>query len=277
MRRLLFVSCVALLLLAGCGPKGGGSEYAGTVRAIDLQVQVNDGQATVIFKKRGEGAIAGYNIYISKQPLVEVYPGTSTDPDMEPWNTTPFPGDTNPEDGVERYVAEGLENGVRYYVSVRVVYPDRTVSKPTREIEVVCGPRREITLSIRYQSDQDGFSFERNEYVRADGTNNDFYFFSKDGVDRLASPIRLNGFLRDNKFLVLPYRGDLSDVEERLKESGVVATDDHVNVRVDDWVLIQTPEGRQALVNVQGFDSDGEDRRARLFIAYPILSGHSLP
>ena len=125
------------------------------------------------------------------------YPGATLPSSVKPFNPTPFPGDTNPDDGVEHFTAEGLQNGVTYYVTIRTVYPDGTLSPPSREVGVVCNPRGEVEISIRYESEHDGYSFAGDRYVRADTDENDLYFFSKDGIDYIASPDRLDGFLKN--------------------------------------------------------------------------------
>ena len=121
---------LALIAVSGCGPRPG-NEASRTALPVSLSVEVSDKQMTLAWTKSGDGAIAGYNIYISREPLAVKYPGPSIDGSIETFNTTPFPGDTDPEDRVEHFDAVNLENGVKFYVSVRVVYPDRSVSKPS--------------------------------------------------------------------------------------------------------------------------------------------------
>lgn len=271
MKKLLLITSI-LALLAGCGPRPS-AEYTGTVFPVDLAVEVNDRQMTLSWHKVGDGPIAGYHIYISPEPLTAKYPDSEIDPSVDTYDVTPFPGDTNPDDGIEYFEATGLDNGVRYYVSVRVVYPDRSVSKPSNEIEAVCGPRGEIELAIRYQSDHDGYSFEKNDYVRADDSDNDLYFFAKDGIDYLGSPRRLSGFINDTRFLVLPYRGSLKEICSRVAESKLTATEDQVEVSMGDWVLLECQGGTHVLVNVRTVEGSGKNRRVNLFFAYSALVG----
>ncbi|MCX6833610.1 MAG: fibronectin type III domain-containing protein, partial [candidate division Zixibacteria bacterium] len=210
-----FPAILTVLVLAGCGPVTVRqssetplpTETRKQVSIADLRVSVNDKSMIVSWKRIGQGAISGYNIYISERPLFALYPDAHVDSSIAPYNATPFPGDTNPEDSVENFEATHLENGVKYFVTVRVVFPDGLVSRPSSEVTVVCGPRGEIELPIRYQSSPDGYSFEKNAYTDANSTDNDLYFYSKDGRDYLASPRRLDGFINDTRFLVLPFRG----------------------------------------------------------------------
>jgi hypothetical protein len=271
MKKLLWSSTL-LLLLAACGPKPG-SETARNVYPVDLKVTVDDEAMTLSWKKQGDGNISGYNIYISEEPLVAKYPGPAIDPEVETYNVQPFPGDTNPEDGIEYFDAKALENGVRYYVSVRVVYPDGSVSKPTEEVEAVCGPRGEIELAIRYQGEHDGYSFKMNEYVEADGVANDLYFFNRGDAYFLGSPKRLSGFINDTRFLKLPFAGSYAEVAEQLASTKMTATDDQVEIAPGDWLLLECNGGTHALVNVREIDGAGRDARVTLFFAYSAIVG----
>ncbi len=273
----LFVTVVLTLLALGCAPRQTGLEYARTVFAVDAVVEVNHETMTVAWKKSGAGAMGGYNIYISEEPLAAKHPAAQSEPSFKPFNEEPFPGDTNPDDGVEYFVAEGLENGVKYFVSVRVAYPDGSVSKPSNEVEAVCGGRGEMELEVRYKGERDGFSFESNKHVSADATDNDLYFFSKRLADMLRSPERLDGFLRPTRFLLLPFRGSFDEVRARLAQNPMTATNNSVPVVVGDWVLIQTPEKRNALVQVLGFSGEqGDDRRVKLFYAFSAVVGEAI-
>ncbi len=266
MRKLVFLAMICLLA-AGCGPKPViEGEVSKTVLADDVRVEVNDHEVTVIWKKNGTGNISGYNIYIA--PASEGAPVSG-----KPHNGDPYPGDTNPEDGIEHYPAKDLDNGVLYSVQVSVVFPDGSNSKPSAPVKAVCGARGDMDLVVRYQGDQDGYSFEKNTYVRADNIDNDLYFHFKDGQAFLASPSRLDGFLNQNKLLVLPYRGDYDEVAAKLMESKVTATDDMVEIKKGDWVLIQTAAKKNALVNVTAVNGTGKDTRVSLYFAYCTLIG----
>jgi hypothetical protein len=277
---------IVFLAFSACGPKPikttpqetpvSTGEASYTAYADSVSVDVNDRQMTVAWVKRGAGAISGYNIYISPEPLARESANSVTVQSVQPNNDIPFPGDTEPEDGVEHYVAVGLENGVKYYVSVRVAYPDGTLSRRSNEVLAVCGPRGEIALAPRYQGENDGWSFETNRYVRADDTNNDVYFFSKGGVEYLASPDRLNGFLNAGKFVVLPYHGALRAVAQELMQSKIMASEDQVQVTEGDWVLLTRTNGRNALLNVVRISGAEKDRKITLTFAYCTLVGETI-
>ncbi|MEW5993204.1 MAG: hypothetical protein AB1744_02270, partial [Candidatus Zixiibacteriota bacterium] len=123
----LFVPiAVALILVCGCGPRKRVSEKAVLCRVFDTRVDVNDRRMTVSWKWDCPDLISGYYVYISRKPLVGRYPGPHLPDEIAPFNRIPFPGDTEPGDDTEYFEADGLENGLKYYVSVRVLIPDRS-------------------------------------------------------------------------------------------------------------------------------------------------------
>ncbi len=263
----IFALLSLMTLLAGisCGPPQPGAEQRASCRPEALTVEAGDGAMTIAWKVECPRLISGYNIYISEQPL--------SGDDSQPFNATVYPGDTDPDDGVVQYDARGLDNGVRYYVSARVVFPDQSLSAPSVEVAAVCGRRGEIELATRYSSEQDGYSFAQNQYVRADDLNNDLYFYSKDGIDYLASPIRLDGFLRNNRLMLLSVNGDLETAKHQLASIDSEPRDDRVAVREGDWVWIVTAEGHHALVQVRNLTVDGNKGTVALFFAYWPISG----
>lgn len=268
----LIIASIAAFI--GCPPKQPEitEEMKVTCYPENLKVEVNNNEMKVIWQNKCDKLISGYNIYISDVPLNVTYPNRELPESIKPHNTATYAGDTNPDDGVEIYEARHLENGKKYYVSVRIVFPDRTLSKPTNEIMTVCGPRGEIELAIRYNGEHDGFSFEQNDYIKADDLNNDLYFFSKDGHDYLNSPVKLDGFLRPNKLAKLKLKGDLDHISKRLEAITVVPDQDRVEVAAGDWLWIKTVENRSALVKVLDIAGEGKDRKIKLYYAYIPIS-----
>ena len=277
MKHLFFAAFVSsLIVTVSCGPPAPQPE-TGTVRSIhDLAVDVNDRTMTVSWSVSGDALIVGYNIYITDEPLVGKYPDGNYPDHIEPFNHTPFAGDTDPSDGIEHFDALGLENGRQYYVSVRVVNADRSLSRPSEEQAAICGPRGEITLLTRFTGDNDGFSFTLNKHVRADAVENDLYFYSKDGVDYLASPSRLDGFLRATRLSAGPV---LREMVRGILDGGVLSNPQHTLLRSANFVErvevipgsiihVQTPEQGIAVLLVLDFEGQGEGRRAKLAYAY---------
>ncbi|MFH2049067.1 MAG: hypothetical protein ABIJ12_06445 [bacterium] len=247
-----------------CGPQKITEEVREKCIPSLIQIDANDGSMRVMFRENCKSLKSGYNIYISESSLSE----NSSDT-IKPNNHPVFPGDTTPEDGIEQYEATGLENGKVYYVSIRTVFSDQTMSKPSEELKVVCGPRGEFDLSIRYKSDKDGFSFAKNGYVRADDIYNDLYLFTKDSTDFLASPSRLDGFLRTSKFRLLSTN---NTIEEAIKKS--ISTnnpyDETINITKGSLVQVLTADGHTALLQVVGFSGEGESRQVILKYAFTI-------
>lgn len=259
---------MGLLLVASlaCGPPPSGGETARPCRPHGLNVETDDGAMTVSWKADCTQLISGYNIYISPSPLMSSGPQAAAT--VKPYNDVVYPGDTNPNDDVETYDAVGLDNGVIYYVSVCVVYPDGSLSAASKEVPAVCGPRGEIELAVRYSSQQDGFSFEQNQYVRADNLANDLYFYSKDGVDYLAAPARLGGFLRGTRFKRLDKNETLTGSSLAVVSPDSLPTQDQVAVRKGDRVWLYSPEGHHALLTVEKVSDTGEGRTIRLSYQY---------
>ncbi|MFQ6115927.1 MAG: hypothetical protein ACE5NG_17845 [bacterium] len=271
-----FASLVVLLtlvsFLSGCTPQKTDEKAAEFCYPYDLIVQVGENQMQVTWKVNCNSLMSGYYVYISEESLVKKYPGPELPASVKPFNRVPFPGDTDPSDNIQHFTAEGLDNGVKYYVSVRVINPDRTLSKPSNEVIAVCGPRGEMELSVRFKSERDGFSFEKNSYVRADAIDNDLYFYSKDEVDFLASPNRLGGLLRATTLSVLPYRGDLEEIKRNLVDIKEIPGSVRVSVSTGDWVHLVTQDNKHALVKVLDVTGSNEDRRIKLFYAFCPLA-----
>lgn len=267
-RKYIIIPILALLIIAGCNgaPKPSGEKGA-ACSISDVTTDVNNESMVVSWNDNCGQLISGYNIYISEEPLVETYPDTSLPESIEPHNQVTYPGDTDPGDPRVHYEAEGLENGVKYYVSVRVVYGDQSLSEPSEEIVAVCAPRGQIELGVRYSENPDGFSFVEAEYTDADDTNNDIYFYTVDGDDFLASPMRL-GFLKDNRLRTLPYSGDIEEVAAKVKADSELPSADKVQVAPGDWIWVYMPDQTTALVQVREFSGSGENRQVSLYFAY---------
>ncbi len=238
-----------------------------TVRPADLVVEPGDGKMTLIWAKAGAGLMSGYNIYTFSAPISGDAIVSAALDTLKPLNLVPYPGDTNPDDNLESFEADNLENGVKYYAFVRVIYPDRSLSVPSNVATTVCGPRGSIDLAARFQSDHDGYSLLKNRYVRADASDNDILFFTKDGRDYLASPGRLDGFLRKTTLTLLPVEGGVAEVRQYLRGHQVTTEEDRLQVKTGSWVLLQTIEGYHALLKVLDVTGRGKERHLRATFA----------
>ncbi|RKX17845.1 MAG: hypothetical protein DRP35_10235 [Candidatus Zixiibacteriota bacterium] len=263
------IMCVVIF---GCGPKKITDEQANSCYPQNLRIESHNEKLTVIWDMKCDHLYTGFNIYISEKPIREKYNGNIPET-FEPFNTSPFKGDTNPSDGVEHFEAEGLENGKIYYVTATVLYTNLTNSILSNEAKAVCGPHGEISLSVRYSDEHDGFSFDKNQIVRADNVDNDIYYFHKNGENYLNSPNRLDGFLKENKFSLLPFKGDLVDVKQKVNiNKSYQLTSDRIKVKKGDWVQLVTSDNKYALIKVLGFTGTDKDRRIKLFYAYSTVA-----
>ncbi len=261
--------CVVIL---GCGTKKITDEQANNCYPQNLRIESQDKKLTVIWDMDCDHLYTGFNIYISEEPIREKYNGIIPD-SFEPFNTSPFQGDTDPFDKVEHFEAKGLENGKIYYVTATVLYTNLTNSILSNEVKTVCGPHGEITLSVRYSDEQDGYSFNKSQFVRADNVDNDIYYFHKNGEDYLNSPNRLDGFLKENKLSLLPFTGDLADIKQKVDiNKSYQLTSDRIRVEKDNWVQLVTPDNKYALIKVLGFTGTDKDRKIKLYYAYSTVA-----
>ncbi len=265
-----------ITLVSGCGPTKIAEEKSTACEPRDIQVDAANESLDISWRDDCTELKSGYNIYITDTPLVSKYPNGEIPTSVKPFNLTTYPGDTDPEDPVEHFVAKGLENGTKYFVSVRVVNADQTMSKPSKEVAAVPGPRGEIELSIRYNGNDDGYSFDKNEYVRADASTNDLYFYSLKGKDYLASPDRLNGFLKKNRFAKLSFHGDFAALRKQIDRIKTSPSQEKLEITPGDWLLIRTDTKTWALVNVLGLTGSGDQRKVKLFFAYDPAPGEMI-
>ena len=255
-----------MLLAVGCGPPKPSEELTATCRPYDISTESNDGNLTIGWKVDCSRLISGYNIYIAPTSVAS-FTDTSTLP-ADPYNTTVYPGDTDPDDPIVYYDASGLANGVLYRVAVRVVFPDRTLSSPSEPVLAKCGPRGEFELVTRYSGERDGFSFALGEHVRADDLNNDLYFYSKDGAHYLASPSRLDGFLRTNLFMRQSKMWNYEEYILRGNTHGEKPTEDRVEIREGDLIWMMTTDGHQAQIRILNIKVTDGKGTIRLGFAY---------
>jgi len=218
--------------------------------------------------------LRGFNVYVSPVPLAADYPGSDLSPDFRPYNRDIYPGDTLGNPKRESYAIEDLENARQYYVHVRDVYIDGTLSPPSNEIPLVVYSQGQFTLMPSFTGDHDGFDFAAGEYCRTDALNNDIYFYSKDGADYLCSPARLGPVNRETEIFsagtgVAPENWmEMNPDDEftervRLQEGGV-------------YILI-TADGYPVKLNVLSMTGNGDERQITFDYIYkpPVKSAPS--
>ena len=268
MKKLL-LAVPFITILTACGPTKVAKE-TGACHPYDLQVEPGDEQLTVRWKSDCGQLISGYDIFIQRQPVLS---RSSSNPynEVSPHNQVPYPGDTNPDDEYLTYEAKGLENGVKYWVSVCAVYSDRTLSTPTKEVMTACGPRGDIDLAVRYSGGHDGYNFSQARYVEADELSNDLYYWNQNGTDYIDAPTHLDGFLRKTRFTRLDVRGDLNDAIAYVDSKSPVPDQDRVAVKKGDWLLVKTNDNNFVLVQVLSFAGEGDKRQVKLFFAFSSI------
>jgi len=253
-----------LLISGGCGPKVQLKSFGTECAPTNLEVKADD--ETLMLKWNTNcpdgRLLSGYYIYLEKKPLAD-YRNQAPPRGVKPLNHDPYPGDTDPEDRWETMKIEHLDNGVEYYVSVRALYPDRTVSIASNEVAVMPRPEGEFELAFRYSDLNDGFSFANCETVRADGELNDLYFYHKDGIDFIASPHRLNGFLRKSSFYSL---GKTKSIYQYPELDLDFAPVEKIPALVGESYLVKTADGNFAKIRIEQIT--GENKERRMFIKY---------
>lgn len=244
---------ILILVTLSCQPPQGTGKADRANAPYNLNATMTDRGFDLAWQSDVSGNISGYNIYASETSLAKSYPDGVYPLDLKPLNHPVFAGDTDASDDVEHYPAAGLKNGRRYFVTVRVVYPDQTLSDPAQEIIIVPGPSGLIKMNERFKGDNDGFSFEKNRPADADAALNDLFFQVQNGSRYLASPTRLGGFLNQTLLLKLPYKGEYHQVRRLVNDSEVTPVKDRVEVAQGDWVLAKLASGKHALIKVSGF------------------------
>ncbi len=269
----VFLITISLLVLSliGCGPPEPAGEQPGSCVPSAVTVESGDGSMKVGWRLHCNSMISGYNIYISPSSL-QAYADTGTIPE-ETHNTTVYPGDTDPDDPTVYYEAGGLENGVLYQVAVRVMFADRTLSPPSKPIPAICGPSGEFDLAARYSGEEDGFSFILGRHVRADDLSNDLYTYSRNGVHYLASPSRLDGFLRATRFSKQPENWDLRKEILSGRALGNSPTEERLPIREGDLIWMTTPENHHVQLEVIALSGDNNKSTVRLRYVYLPVEG----
>jgi len=165
---------------------------------------------------------------------------------------------------------ENLANGVEYFVSVRTVYPDNSISVSSNEVSIICRPEGEFDLAFRFSDLNDGFSFASGVAVRADGEENDLYFYHKDGFDFIASPHRLNGFLRKSKFYSL---GKTGDIYQYPKLDLDIPAVEKIPVFEGEYYLVQTADNRYAKIRIEEITGEKKERKLKIKYIYQTAEG----
>ena len=201
--------------------------------------------------------LRGFNIYLSRVPLVGQNPDHDLSPSISPFNEEVYPGDTLGDPDRETFDLRGIDNATVYYVHVRAVYTDMTLSPPTNEVELVVYPQGEFTLMASFAGEHDGFSIAQSRYCRADDLDNDVYFFHKDGRDYLCSPSRLGPVNRNTRIYSFNEAGPLEDWW-RIRPDAIPSN--KIELVPGRVFVIVTADGYPARLRVIRIDGVGDSR-----------------
>jgi len=236
----------------------------------NLTVQANDGSLFLKWETDcpDDIALSGYNIYLQKSPMYPDYHDEAPPGRIDPFNSTPYPGDTDPDNSFETMSINNLPNGVEYFISVRTVFPDNTMTVSSNEVSVICRPEGNFELAFRFSGLNDGYSFKTGKSVRADGELNDIYFYSKDGFDFIASPRRLNGFLRDSRIYSLGKTKNIYQYPELKLDIPPV---EKIPVMLGESYLVYTADGNYAKIRIEDVSGEGKQRLLKISYIYQTL------
>jgi len=263
---IISIFFVSLLIIGGCGPKQARISFvADECTPQNFRIQANDGKLSLTWDTNcpDNKLISGYNIYLEEKPIGDEYLTTKPPKSVRPFNSAPYPGDTNPDNSFETMDIINLDNGVDYYLSVRTVFPDNSLSYSSNQVQIMCRPEGNFELAFRYAELNDGFSFATSETVRADSELNDLYFYSKDGFDFIASPHRLNGFLRNSQMYSL---GKTDNIYQHNKIELNYEAVEKIPIKVGESYVIKTHDNRYAKIRIE--QATGELKARKLKISY---------
>jgi hypothetical protein len=220
-----------------------------------LTADAHDGGAELTWStnRRQNVAIAGYNIYVATELILDSPDKRELPQGLAPLNRTPYPGDTDPALNLETYPLTGLENGETHYVVVTTVFPGDVESSPSNLIELVPRPEGDFTLRESFAGESDGFSFRRLAPVATDDLANDIYLARIDGRLYAASPSRIDNVLRGTKFFPLGRRGELDEIRVGELKS---RSRDKLELEIHEAFILQDADGCFALVKPKRIDQE---------------------
>jgi hypothetical protein len=201
--------------------------------------------------RAGSRPISGYNIYLSEEPLENMFGKWGKD-SPEPYNHSPFPGDTDGDKSKESYEITNLVNGKTYFVSVRTVDPAGNESDAAGELKFVPLANGRFQINSDHSSDRGGFSFDKNISLPARDPRCDIYLYAKKDAVGLSSPSRLSAGLRKTAF---------SNSKEKKVET--------IKIKSGDRLTIDTRNGR-AEITIERIRHEGSSATADIhYIFYP--------
>jgi hypothetical protein len=204
-RRLGLIFLLAVLI-SGCGPKPKIEPITPIAlpeipRPYDLTVNANSGKATLYWSidRTLNPPISGYRIYLTNNSHPIDTAAWKDNPGI-PYNSDPYPGDTDGDITHESYNLDNLENGKFYYAIIRTVGFDNRESALSNVVSFRPLAGGEFTISSNHLGDDGGFNFETGTQVPGKDRRSDLYLYSNGNKTGLSSPSRLSAWLRKTSF-----------------------------------------------------------------------------
>ena len=199
--------------------------------------------------------ISGYNIYLSPEKSLRGLSFASPEVIKSHWLGTAYPGDTDPRADLERAEISDVQPGVKYFVHVRTAYGDETVGEPSEEITAIPRPFGRIRLVRRFSGEGEGYSFAAQKYVSTQDERNDLYLFVRDDSVFVASPHRLDRYLRYSEFFMIGPSGSIDDFpvwnSPRKGETSILLRQGHT-------YILSTVEACLAKLRVADIEGSGD-------------------
>ncbi len=214
---------------------------------------------------KGTRILRGFNIYLLPAPLETMSENGALPEGIEPFNKLTYPGDVEGNPNHETYEIKGIENALYYYVHIRTVNSDGTLSQPSNEVELVTVARGEIAMGLSHTGMRDGFSLAQAEYSSTNDLANDFYIFSKDSQFFLCSPARLSPVNRNTRIYELGSAKQIGDLPVDLPEGAGEGVEKVRVVNMGLYLLV-TEEGHQAKLRMKY--SSGRGAKLRVYFEY---------
>lgn len=180
----------------------------------DVVVSRNGAVVEWQINRTRDDIIRGYDVYVSTQPGLASLDFGNTTLNNALYNQSTYPGDTDGDIRSESIVLERLQTGQRYHVHVRTLFANGESSVASAEVEFMPRPQGMLTLNPRLSGDNDGYSFAEDTTVEWMSLTNDLYLYTVRDTAYLASPSRLNGELRETRFVTLGFADDFSSYPE---------------------------------------------------------------
>ncbi len=144
--------------------------------------------------------ISGYNIYLVSESAVGDTAFWKRNPGR-PYNDTPYPGDTDSNISRESMPLDNLVNGMKYFVTVRLVGSDGKESESSNIAEFTPLASGEFIISCNHDATDGGFNFENEVSVPGRDPRSDIYLYATEERTGLSSPSRLGAGLRKTAFM----------------------------------------------------------------------------